>query len=218
MRIQVNRVAAPVTVLGPGRRIGLWVQGCVLACPGCASVDTWDPAAGRTHDVDELSATIVAEILRRGLDGLTLTGGEPLDQAPALAELVGNVRGRLTALREGPELDVLMFTGYPLTVARKRAGGLWELLDAAVCGRYRQDLPGNQTLLASSNQELAVISSGGALRYPPTEEANRMQILMSEGELVMIGLPRPGDLDVMAERLRERGVELGGISWRSWDH
>ena len=44
--LQLNKAHWPVTVLGPGRRIGLWVQGCAIHCRGCVSQDTWpaDPA------------------------------------------------------------------------------------------------------------------------------------------------------------------------------
>jgi len=44
--LELNKAHWPVTVLGPGRRIGLWVQGCTIHCKGCVSQDTWprDPA------------------------------------------------------------------------------------------------------------------------------------------------------------------------------
>jgi anaerobic ribonucleoside-triphosphate reductase activating protein len=46
-RIGLNRVHFPVTALGPGRRIGIWLQGCLIRCPGCMSLDTWAPAGTR---------------------------------------------------------------------------------------------------------------------------------------------------------------------------
>ena len=66
MRIRVNRVARPVTVLGPGRRLGLWVQGCSIRCPGCASEDTWDPAAGRDLEVAALARSL-ADVVKDNL-------------------------------------------------------------------------------------------------------------------------------------------------------
>ena len=44
-QIGLNRVHFPVTALGPGRRVGIWLQGCSIRCPGCMSLDTWAPAA-----------------------------------------------------------------------------------------------------------------------------------------------------------------------------
>ena len=75
MKLQLNRVAHPVTVLGPGRRLGLWVQGCHIRCAGCASVDTWDPAGGRPVDTEELAEDLASTIVENRLTGLTITGG-----------------------------------------------------------------------------------------------------------------------------------------------
>ena len=46
MALVVNRVHFPVTALGPGRRLGVWVQGCSIGCAGCLAHDTW---ARRAH-------------------------------------------------------------------------------------------------------------------------------------------------------------------------
>ena len=43
--IAISRVHFPVTTLGPRRRLGIWMQGCSIRCPGCISADTW--ATGR---------------------------------------------------------------------------------------------------------------------------------------------------------------------------
>lgn len=213
MRVEINRVLVPVTVLGAGRRVGLWVQGCGLACHGCASVDTWAAGEGYVREVDELAAEIVEAIERHDLDGLTLTGGEPLDQAEALAELVRSVR-RALSQRPGA-FDVLVFTGYSAAAAARRAGPLWPLIDAIVCGPYRADLPSEVPLVASANQELVTTSSLGEILYPLAQGMPRIQVLADGDTLSMIGLPRPGDLDLLAARLEERGVVVGSPSWRT---
>ena len=48
MKIAINKAHFPVTVLGPGRRIGIWLQGCSIHCKGCVSQDTWAADPGRT--------------------------------------------------------------------------------------------------------------------------------------------------------------------------
>ncbi|MDR0365374.1 MAG: radical SAM protein [Bifidobacteriaceae bacterium] len=220
LSVAVNRILAPITALGPGRRLGLWVQGCALRCEGCASRDTWDPSGGRLMPTEELAAELNRLIELHELDGLTLTGGEPFDQAEALAETL-----RLLRLRPAPSersdsapeipgeskasLDVLAFTGYTASAAKRKAGALWEMLDAVVAGPYRQDLPSDEPLIASSNQQL--------IRLNPDWEpgpARRMQVMTVDGELVLAGLPRPGDLDRLEAELARRGVVLGGLSWR----
>jgi anaerobic ribonucleoside-triphosphate reductase activating protein len=215
MKIEVNRLLAPVTVLGAGRRVGLWVQGCRLRCLGCASQDTWVVGQGEERDTEDVADVIATETKARDLDGLTLTGGEPLDQARALALVVEGVRGRLAGSPQGDRFDVLLFSGYPAAAAQKRAGRLWPLLDLAVCGPYRPGEPSEQPLVASANQDMLLLTELGRAKYPLPDDTPRMQVVSDGTDLLMVGLPRPGDLDAIAGRLEERGVTLGGASWRS---
>lgn len=109
--LNVARIAMPIQSLGPGRRVGLWVQGCTIGCAGCASTDTWNPTSGLTLSVDDVARKL-GELLSTA-DGLTISGGEPFQQPDALAEL-------LRALRRDRQLDgrdVLIFTGYAAAAA-----------------------------------------------------------------------------------------------------
>lgn len=207
---------APVTVLGPGRRVGVWVQGCTLACPGCASRDTWAPAGGREIPVPELLATLTT--LGADCTGLTVSGGEPLQQPGELAGLLRAVRADATARRQ--DWDVLLFTGLTpdeWTPAQRSAA---ELADAVVAGRYRAGEPGTASLRASANQELLLQTGLAERRYPvPSVPVSgpgpALQVSLEDGGLTMIGLPRPGDLARMERELRRRGVRLEEVSWRS---
>lgn len=204
---------APVTVLGPGRRVGVWVQGCTLACPGCASRDTWDPAGGTEVAVPELVATLAE--LGSDCAGLTISGGEPLQQPAELAALLRAVRADDTARRQ--DWDVLLFTGLDpqeWTPAQRTAAGL---ADAVVAGRYRVGEPGTAPLRASENQELLVHTELGRRRYPALvpDTGRGLQVSLEDGGITMIGLPRPGDLTRMERELRRRGVRLEEVSWRS---
>lgn len=205
--MRISRVHAPVTVLGPGRRVGVWVQGCTLACPGCASRDTWDPAGGWPVAVSDLAAEI--DDLARGCDGLTVSGGEPLQQAEELAELIAQVRGR------HPEWDVLLFTGLAPDEWTGPQRAAAALADAVVAGRYRVDLPGTQPLRASANQQLILTGPRARERYTDLRDQDgELQAVLDDRGLTMIGLPRVGDLPRMERALRTRGVTLSEVSWR----
>ena len=86
---------------GPGFRFVCFVQGCPHHCPGCHNPDSHSPAGGKEMSVEAVGA----ELLKNPLtDGLTLSGGEPMDQAEdclALARLAHS-RG----------LNVWCYTGY----------------------------------------------------------------------------------------------------------
>ena len=77
--LRISRSHFPVTALGPGTRLGVWVQGCPLACKGCMAQDTWAPQAGVEVDVEAL-AERWREAITLGATGLTVSGGEPLAQ------------------------------------------------------------------------------------------------------------------------------------------
>ncbi len=58
MHWRLNRIQYPVYNLGPGKRIGVWAQGCSLRCKGCVSRTLWDPNGGKDVDVESLAKFI----------------------------------------------------------------------------------------------------------------------------------------------------------------
>ncbi|MDT0158199.1 4Fe-4S single cluster domain-containing protein [Microbacterium sp. ARD32] len=208
----MSRVAAPVTALGPGRRVALWVQGCTIGCAGCASVDTWDPDGGRAVDLDELRARILGHAGATGAGGFTVTGGEPFQQAPALVSLIAGLREEWP----GERPDVLVFTGYAAGAARRISPELWDSADVLVAGPYRADRPSGHPLLGSGNQVLHVRTEAGAKSIERHGIAPaHLQFVEQDGALHVIGMPEPGDLDRLRERLRERGISFDAVSWEA---
>ena len=85
---------------GPGLRFVVFTQGCSLFCAGCQNPDTWDASGGVEMSVDH----IVTQMLSNPLtDGLSLSGGEPFEQAADCA--------RLAAIARENGLSVWVFTG-----------------------------------------------------------------------------------------------------------
>ncbi|QAY71440.1 4Fe-4S single cluster domain-containing protein [Xylanimonas protaetiae] len=205
--LRLSRTLSPVTALGPGRRVGLWVQGCTIGCAGCASQDTWDAGGGDEVSVPGLAALLAARVDAEGLDGLTVTGGEPLQQAQAVTAVLRLVRAA------HPELDVLVFTGYAAAAARRRAPELFAVADAVVAGPYRRDRPSDHPLLASANQTLELLTARALTRYAGLRP--RIQVGADDDDLWLLGLPEPGDLDRVREALAARGIHLEGASWES---
>lgn len=136
-------------MLGPGTRAVLWVQGCTLACPGCVVPESW-PARGTATPVAQLVDWLAA----LPVEGVTLTGGEPMQQAPALARL-------LDETRERRDLGVVLYTGYRYEDLRSHP--LLERVDLLIDGPYRRDLHADLRWRGSSNQRLVHLTD----RYPP---------------------------------------------------
>ncbi len=86
---------------GPGVRLALFVQGCSRRCPGCHNPETHDPHGGSDASLDQLIGLIAC---CRGIDGVTISGGEPFEQATATAALAVRIA------QQG--LDLAIYSGY----------------------------------------------------------------------------------------------------------
>lgn len=216
MKIAVNKAHFPVTVLGPGRRIGIWLQGCSIRCPACVSQDTWEADAGREMEVEALLAWC-RRVAGAGLDGVTISGGEPFDQPRALAALLKGLHRWRKSLPA--PFDILCYSGYPLAKLEQRHGPLLGLLDAAIPEPYVDGLPLAHVWRGSANQPLVPCSPLGKARYAahleaPAEDGKRMQVAANGDRLWFIGIPHRGDMAALEALCRERGLDMNGVSWR----
>ena len=98
----LNSVETDVDTLGPGPACCIWVQGCGIGCASCTSPHTWDASAGAVAEVRDVAQWLLSTELHH----LTISGGEPFDQAPALVDLVDIIR----AVRDWV---VTCYSGYP---------------------------------------------------------------------------------------------------------
>nr|WP_280513527.1 4Fe-4S single cluster domain-containing protein [Intrasporangium calvum] len=98
--LRLGAVVPRTRAEGPGERFAVWVQGCSVRCSGCFNPHLWGPSLGQEVRV----ADLVADAVSAGVEGVTLLGGEPFDQAPGAAEFA-------TGVREAG-LSVMTFTGF----------------------------------------------------------------------------------------------------------
>ena len=131
---------------GPGIRLVVFVQGCERRCDGCHNPDSHDKSGGYDLTIGEVVGLYKQNKL---LDGLTLSGGEPFLQAPALAALAREIK----ALGG----DVVTYTGYMFEelLGKEDCRELLGLTDILIDGPFERD---KRTLelpfRGSSNQRL----------------------------------------------------------------
>lgn len=101
MKLQIADYISESITDGPGIRFTLFVQGCPHHCPGCHNPDTWDFAAGRQVDVEDIYQKIIGNPL---IQAVTFSGGEPFCQETQLAYLASLIK------KKGYEIAV--YTGY----------------------------------------------------------------------------------------------------------
>jgi len=152
-----SRFLAATSAEGPGRRAAVWVQGCSVKCPGCFNPHLWAERGGRDDDPAELAELWVAAAAAAGVEGITLLGGEPFDQAAAMAVVARRFRDA--------GLTVMTFTGY--TYDQVRAWGaerddiraLVEATDLLADGPYLRDRPDAvRPWIGSTNQGLRALT------------------------------------------------------------
>jgi anaerobic ribonucleoside-triphosphate reductase activating protein len=213
--LRVNRTHYPVTALGYGRRLGIWLQGCPLACPGCMSRDTWPAAGGAEVAVTGLAEAVDAAWLD-GADGLTISGGEPLVQSRPLYDLLEAVRHRCSG--EGRDFDVLLYTGYELDELDADQMRAVDLVDVLVTGRFDITRPTARIWRGSANQVMHLRTELGRARYSSYMDdepaAPPIQLGTDPDGFWLIGVPRPGTLAAVERSLRAAGVDLRSVSWR----
>ena len=184
------RILYPVRVLGPGNRLGLWLCGCKRACPGCSNPELWEQRAEYEISVNDLLTLIRKIAETHPIDGFTISGGEPFDQAGELAELLA----QLSHLSR----DVLIYTGYQLEELRSSSkDGVHSLLDAAavvIDGPYVEALNCDSPLKGSSNQRIHILKREFQDLYDGylSRCGNRIQNFTTSDGIVSVGIHHPG--------------------------
>ena len=201
----ISRIHFPVTALGPGRRLAIWFQGCSFRCPGCVSPETWAFEAP-TLPVSELADTLRPRLAL--FDGLTITGGEPLEQPAALEALV-----RLLKRRQ--DKSILLFTGYAFADARPLLRALSPALDAVMCGPFEATLPQTLALRGSDNQTLHCLTPLGKAEFSSYERAaaprdKRLDAMFdADGSVWLAGIPQRWDMPRLLNLAEKRAFPQG---------
>lgn len=92
---------------GTGLRVCLWCSGCNHHCKNCQNPITWDPNDGAKFDT-KAKNEIFDELSKDYISGITLTGGDPLNEnnLESVLNLVNEIHLSYT------EKTIWLYTGY----------------------------------------------------------------------------------------------------------
>jgi anaerobic ribonucleoside-triphosphate reductase activating protein len=178
--LQVHDVLPASRANGPGVRFVVWVQGCSRRCPGCFNPATHDPAGGRSVPVAELAVHVAS--LGHAIEGITLSGGEPLEQPEAVLALLCRVR------RE-TDRSSLLFTGLTWEEFRAlpEAGPIAGCLDLLIAGPYDASRRCACDVRGSENQTVHFLSDRYQARDLAGAPASEV-VITPEGSIITTGI------------------------------
>lgn len=170
-------------VLGPGKRFIIWVQGCCFDCYNCGSPEWREIKDATLITPEDLSKKILKT---QGIEGITISGGEPMLQVEGLLRLVELLH------KESP-LSVICYTGFTLEELRrkkdKKIDDFLSKIDVLIDGRYIDSLNDNKGLRGSTNQKIHFLS--GLYRELEDEFLNRkrdMEIHLFKDHYLLVGI------------------------------
>ena len=114
--IRVSGIVSESVVDGPGIRLSVFAQGCSHQCLGCHNPETHSYDGGHLVSINDIIDSVRANSM---LDGISLSGGEPFDQASAMTKIADGVR--FVAQETGRKLDIWCWTGYTAEVLCRKA-------------------------------------------------------------------------------------------------
>lgn len=128
IKLRVVDIIEGTSVDGPGLRTSIYLAGCRHQCPGCQNPETWSFESGRDMTIKE-----IMEVVRVNDFNVTLTGGDPLYQLPALTYLVKEIKNL--------GKTVWCYTGftYDELVRNPQYDDFLFLIDILVDGPYIED-------------------------------------------------------------------------------
>lgn len=147
MRMEIDRLERDDSeLLGPGKRVELWLHGCQKNCRGCIARQHNSAAAPMLS----LSTRAVLDYVLKDskTEGITISGGEPFLQGEALLELVKMLHQK--------NRGIILYSGY--TYEELLSGSLErEILkytDVLIDGPYIEELDDGKPYRGSSNQRI----------------------------------------------------------------
>ena len=143
--MNIHSIIPNSAVNGPGNRFVIWTQGCSLNCHCCWNPDTHSFKGGKKFTLPNLMKLILSE---PNIEGITISGGEPFDQANALYKLTKEIN-------ENTNLTQIIYSGYTIKEIRidKKKQPVLSNIDVLIDGRFNSEKLSNNDLIGSINQK-----------------------------------------------------------------
>jgi anaerobic ribonucleoside-triphosphate reductase activating protein len=160
-------------------------------------------SAGMQMPITKLFEAIVA--LSGSIEGITISGGEPLQQIEPLAALLGMVRART-------RLSVVVFTGYtwPEVKTIPLVAALLPSIDVLIAGRFMESQRLAQGLRGSANKTIRLLTDRYTLQDLEAVPVAEL-VITRDGEAVVTGIDPVTQIGGASRQPTARHPESGAV-------
>lgn len=170
---------------GSSPKFVLWLQGCLRRCEGCIAPEWQDQEGGYLKTDKEIIATILAH----DIEGVVISGGEPLLQYRELINLLAEIK------KHGK--GVILYTGFVIDEIRRDFPLLLPYCDVIIAGEYKHELNDGRGLRGSTNQTINWLTERYVMERNNFLKGNRVIEISSESDGTLIcGIP-PFDINLL---------------------
>lgn len=188
--ILIRHILYPITVLGPGKRIGIWFQGCSIQCEGCMAKYTWP--FDQKYNCSILSVlNKIKPHLADHPDGVVISGGEPFDQPDSLFFLI-------KAIKEKFNIDILVYSGYSYDYLKNQWANIIYYIDILICDPLQFGVGHKKKWRGSDNQRIIIFTEEILQKYfsdfVNDDQISSIQLFVDNNSFILVGIPQYSDL------------------------
>ena len=200
--LKVAKLKDGCKVLGPEVRFVVWFYGCSRNCPRCVAESMNKSGVFTEYTPEELAAKVIAA----GVNGVTLSGGEPLEQnTQALLRF-------LQLLKEAGK-NVICYTGMNYDIIKHTPffQEIFQHIDLLIDGEYLEDQDNGTYLRGSDNQRFIPLSDffKDDVEIFANKSGRELEIeLDRNNSLDIAGIPQKGFLNILRKKLDDNGLTV----------
>lgn len=167
-------------IYGPGSRFVVWFQGCSLGCSGCWNQQMWSFASQTLIHRQDLFEKIVNT---PDVQGVTLLGGEPLQQSQTI--------WLLEKIRRETALTIFLYTGYSIAELEQKNdwNSVFRDCDVLVTGRYQEMWRDTNLQWRGSKNQVLLYPESSRITEQPTQTNEVEVIIDATGKITILGYP-----------------------------
>lgn len=191
--ILVHFIGYPISVLGPGTRVGIWLQGCTIRCKHCIAPESWDFDPKKFVNFNDIKEKL-HHYSKYSPDGVTISGGEPFDQPEALLTL-------LKIVNELRYPSIMVYSGYSFEFLLKIYSSHLHFIDILVTEPFDFTQTDKKIWRGSDNQQIHLISDRAndlfneiELNQIEYQDERDLQIFTVSNSIFIAGIPKRSDI------------------------